>query len=51
MAKQTKKEDTPQVVYQNHKWVTSDGLCFNTQDKAWKHAREINQVTETKNNE
>lgn len=51
MAKKQSK-DTVQatVTLQNGKWVTSDGLCYNTADKALKHVEEqaVKQESETK---
>lgn len=45
MAKKTKKTETtaqpPAVVLREGKWVTADGLCFNTATKAWNHVREM----------
>lgn len=45
MAKKTKKTETttqsPAVVLREGKWVTADGLCFNTATKAWKHVQEM----------
>ena len=29
------------VVLREGKWVTADGLCFNTATKAWKHVQEM----------
>ena len=40
--KTTKKAEQPGVTFLNGKWVTCDGLCFNTADKAWKHVDELN---------
>lgn len=34
----------PAVVLREGKWVTADGLCFNTATKAWKHTKEISHV-------
>ena len=31
----------PAVVLREGKWVTADGLCFNTATKAWKHVQEM----------
>jgi hypothetical protein len=31
----------PAVVLREGKWVTADGLCFNTATKAWNHVREL----------
>lgn len=39
--KTTKKTENPEVVFQNGKWVTVDGLCYNTADKAWNHIKEL----------
>ncbi len=40
--KQTeKKAQQAAVSFRDGKWVTADGLCFNTADKAWRHAAEI----------
>ena len=45
MAKKTKKTETtaqpPAVVLREGKWVTADGLCFNTCLKAMRHIREL----------
>jgi hypothetical protein len=45
MAKKTKKTETtaqpPAVILREGKWVTADGLCFNTATKAWNHVREM----------
>ena len=35
------KAQQPAVIIRNGKWVTADGLCFNTFSKAWNHIREI----------
>ena len=35
------KAQQPAVIIRNGKWVTADGLCFNTSSKAWNHIREI----------
>lgn len=45
MAKKTNRTKTtaqpPAVVLREGKWVTADGLCFNTATKAWNHVREM----------
>ena len=50
MAKKTKKTETttqsPAVVLREGKWVTADGLCFNTATKAWKHVEELKVESE-----
>lgn len=40
--KQPNKTETqlPDVTLRNGKWVTYDGLCFNTATKAWNHVKE-----------
>lgn len=45
MAKQ-KKEDIPAVRYDNGRWITADGLSFNTQSKAEAHIfkNQVNQI-------
>ena len=49
MAKKTNRTETtaqpPAVVLREGKWVTADGLCFNTADKAWNHVREMRSET------
>ena len=43
MAKKKKIEKEARqtdVTFRDGKWVTSDGLCFNTADKAWRHIAE-----------
>ena len=51
MAKKTNRTETtaqpPAVVLREGKWVTADGLCFNTADKAWNHVRAMKEVTPT----
>lgn len=51
MAKKTKKTETttqpPAVILREGKWVTADGLCFNTATKAWNHVREMEAATST----
>lgn len=37
----------PSVTLREGKWVTSDGLCFNTAAKAWQHINEISEPEET----
>lgn len=39
MAKQNSKDakSISEVRYANGRWITSDGLCFNTRDKAETH--------------
>lgn len=34
----------PAVVLREGKWVTADGLCFNTATKAWKHVQEMREA-------
>lgn len=34
----------PAVVLREGKWVTADGLCFNTATKAWNHVREMREA-------
>lgn len=45
MAKRNQKTKTitqpPAVTLREGKWVTADGLCFNTATKAWNHVREM----------
>lgn len=36
----------PAVVLREGKWVTADGLCFNTATKAWKHVEELKVESE-----
>lgn len=33
------------VVLREGKWVTADGLCFNTATKAWKHVQEMREAS------
>lgn len=41
MANENKNRKTEAAVtYRDGKWVTADGQCFNTADKAWNHVRE-----------
>ena len=35
----------PAVVLREGKWVTADGLCFNTATKAWKHVQELREAS------
>lgn len=35
----------PAVVLREGKWVTADGLCFNTATKAWNHVREMREAS------
>lgn len=35
----------PAVVLREGKWVTADGLCFNTATKAWKHVQEMREAS------
>ena len=35
----------PAVVLRKGKWVTADGLCFNTATKAWKHVQEMREAS------
>ena len=48
MAKRNQKTKTitqpPAVVLREGKWVTADGLCFNTATKAWKHVQEMREA-------
>ena len=50
MAKKTNRTETtaqpPAVVLREGKWVTADGLCFNTATKAWNHVRELRVESE-----
>ena len=36
----------PAVVLREGKWVTADGLCFNTEAKAWNHVEELKVESE-----
>lgn len=38
--KRQNNTQTPPVTLREGKWVTSDGMCFNTSAKAWKHIEE-----------
>lgn len=35
----------PAVVLREGKWVTADGLCFNTATKAWNHVQEMREAS------
>ena len=35
----------PAVVLREGKWVTADGLCFNTATKACKHVQEMREAS------
>jgi len=35
----------PAVVLREGKWVTADGLCFDTATKAWKHVQEMREAS------
>lgn len=41
MTTKKKNNNTPAVVYQAGRWITNDGLSFNTQSKAEAHAAEL----------
>ncbi len=50
MAKKTNKQtqSAPPVTYRDGRWITVDGLCFNTATKAYKHIKDLE--TKTNNN-
>ena len=42
------KKNNPPVRYENGKWITTDGLAFNTQSKAEAHANVLSNQGDTK---
>ena len=45
------KKNNPPVRYENGKWITTDGLAFNTQSKAEAHANVLSNQGDTKKHE
>ncbi len=45
------KKNNPPVRYENGKWITTDGLAFNTQSKAEAHAHVLSNQSDSKKHE